>query len=145
MSKANVLFICTGNSARTQMAEAFLRKHGGELYEAHSAGVNPRGLNPLTIQVMNEVGIDVSNQKSKGPEAYLGTKLFAYVISVCADAEEDSPTAWPGVEIRTQWSFEDPTRFVGTEAEKLAKFREVRDLIEKKIQEWLAEQKSLEQ
>jgi arsenate reductase len=140
MGKPKILFLCTGNSARSQMAEALLRKYGGDHFEAHSAGVKPRGLNPLTVKVMNEVGIDVSKQKSKGPEAYLGTTLFKEVISVCEDAEENAPTAWVSMELRRHWPFEDPSTFEGTDEEKLAKFREVRDLIEKRIKEWLAEQ-----
>ena len=145
MSKAKILFLCTGNSARSQMAEAFLRQYGGEQFEAYSAGLRPRGLNPLTVKVMDEVGIDVSKQVSKGPDAYLGTTLFAEVISVCKEAEENAPTAWVSMEIRKQWPFEDPSTFEGTEEEKLAKFREVRDLIETRIKDWLAQQKTPDQ
>jgi arsenate reductase len=97
-------------------------------------------MDPLTVKVMDEVGIDVSKQQSKGPEAYLGTMLFKEVITVCEDAEENAPTAWVAMELRTHWPFEDPARFEGTEEEKLAKFREVRDQIEKKVKEWLAAQ-----
>ena len=140
MSKPKILFLCTGNSVRSQMAEAFLRKYGGDRFEAYSAGVEPRGLNPLTIKVMDEVGLDVSKQTSKGPGEYLGTMLFQEVITVCEDAEENAPTAWVGMELRTHWPFEDPAKFEGTKEEKLVKFREVRDLIEKRIKEWLAEQ-----
>ena len=140
MSKQRVLFLCTGNSARSQMAEAFLRKYAGDTFEAHSAGLEPSGLNPLTVKAMDEVGIDVSNQKSKGVETYLGKLLFQYLITVCDDADKNCPTVWPGVNTRMHWSFEDPAKFEGTEEEKLAKFREVRDLIEKKIREWVMEQ-----
>lgn len=145
MSKPKILFLCTGNSARSQMAEAFLRKYGGEHFEAHSAGMKPRGLNPLTVKVMEEVGVDVSKQVSKGPEAYLGTTLFKEIINVCEEAEENAPTAWVSMEIRRHWPFEDPARFEGPGEEKLAKFREVRDRIEKRIKEWLAEQTAPEQ
>ena len=140
MSQQRVLFLCTGNSARSQMAEAFLRKYGNERFEAHSAGLEPRGLNPLTVEVMKEVGMDVSGQKSKGVGVYLGKVLFQYLITVCDEAEKNCPTTWPGVNQRMRWSFEDPAQFEGTEEEKLAKFREVRDLIEKKIKSWVAEQ-----
>jgi arsenate reductase (thioredoxin) len=140
MSTQRVLFLCTGNSARSQMAEAFLRKYGGEQFEPHSAGLEPKGLNPLTAKVMNEVGIDVSGQTSKGVDTYLGKTLFQYLITVCDDADKNCPTVWPGVNIRMHWSFQDPAALEGTEEEKLAKFREVRDLIEKKIKDWLAEQ-----
>jgi len=140
MKKQRVLFLCTGNSARSQMAEAFLRDYGGEYFEPHSAGLEPTGINPLTVRVMNEVGIDISNQKSKGIENYLGKVLFQYLITVCDDADKNCPTVWSGVSTRMHWSFEDPAKFEGTKEEKLAKFREVRDLIEKKIIEWVAEQ-----
>jgi arsenate reductase len=140
MDKQRVLFLCTGNSARSQIAEAFLRKYGGDRYEAHSAGLEPKGLNPFTVQVMAEAGIDVSGQTSKGVETYLGKVLFQYLITVCDDADKNCPTVWPGVNNRMHWSFQDPAAVEGTDEEKLAKFREVRDLIEAKIKGWLAEQ-----
>ena len=140
MSQARVLFLCTGNSARSQMAEAFVRRYAGDRFEAHSAGLEPKGLNPLTVKVMSEIGIDASGQESKGVDAYLGKVLFQYLITVCDDADKNCPTVWPGVNKRLHWSFQDPAAFEGTEEDKLAKFREVRDLIETKIKEWLAEQ-----
>ncbi len=136
-----VLFLCTGNSARSQMAEAFLRKFGGEKYEAHSAGLEPKELHPLTIQVMNEVGIDVSGQRSKGVGEYLGKLLFQHLITVCDDADKNCPTSWPGISNRMHWSFEDPAAFDGSDEEKLAKFRQIRDRIEERIEGWLTEQK----
>ena len=123
------------------MAEAFLRKYGGDFYEAHSAGLEPKGVHPLTIKVMDEIGIDIAGQTSKGVEAYLGKTLFQYLVTVCDDADKNCPTVWPGVNIRMHWSFEDPASFKGTDEEKLAKFREVRDLIEQKLKEWVEEQK----
>ena len=140
MDKQRVLFLCTGNSARSQIAEAFLRKHGGERFEAHSAGLEPKGLNPFTVKVMNEIGIDVSSQTSKGVETYLGKVLFQHLVTVCDDADKNCPTVWPGVNNRMHWSFQDPAAVEGTDEEKLAKFREIRDLIEVKIKSWLAEQ-----
>ena len=140
MNTQRVLFLCTGNSARSQMAEAFLRKYGSERYEAHSAGLDPKALNPFTVQVMNEAGIDISAQKSKGVNTYLGKMLFQYLITVCDDAEKNCPTTWPGISHKLHWSFEDPAKFEGTPQEKLAKFREVRDLIETRIKTWLTEQ-----
>lgn len=135
-----VLFLCTGNSARSQMAEAFLRKYGGEKYEAHSAGLEPKELHPLTIQVMNEIGMDISGQHSKGVGEYLGKILFQYLITVCDDADKNCPTTWPGISNRMHWSFEDPAAFEGSEEEKLAKFRQIRDQIEEKIKSWLKEE-----
>lgn len=140
MDKQRVLFLCTGNSARSQIAEAFLRKYGSDRFEAHSAGLEPKGLNPFTVKVMQEIGIDVSGQTSKGVDTYLGKTLFQYLVTVCDDADKNCPTVWPGVSNRMHWSFQDPATAEGTEEEKLAKFREVRDLIEVKIKEWLAEQ-----
>jgi arsenate reductase len=139
MSKLRVLFLCTGNSARSQMAEAFLRKYAGDTFEVRSAGLEPKGINPLTVKVMDEVGIDISGQTSKGIETYLGKELFQYLITVCNDADKNCPTVWPGVNTRMHWSFEDPAKFEGTEEEKLAKFREVRDLMEERIRSWVAE------
>ena len=135
-----VLFLCTGNSARSQMAEAFLRKYAGDRFEAHSAGLEPKGVNPFTIQVMQEAGIDISDQTSKGVNAYLGKVLFQYLITVCDDADKNCPTVWPGVNQRMHWSFEDPAAFEGTDAEKLTKFQEIRDRIERRIRVWLEEQ-----
>jgi arsenate reductase (thioredoxin) len=97
-------------------------------------------MNPLTIRVMDEVGIDVSNQMSKGVKTYLGKDLFQYLITVCDDAEKNCPKVWPGVNVRLHWSFEDPAKFEGTEEQRLAKFQEVRDQIVAKILQWVAEQ-----
>ena len=140
MDKQKILFLCTGNSARSQMAEAFLRKYADNRFEAHSAGLEPKGLNPLTVKVMDEVGIDISKQTSKGTDTYLGKMLFQYLVTVCDDADKNCPTVWPGVHTRMHWSFQDPAAVEGSEEEKLAKFREVRDLIEAKIKSWLSEQ-----
>ena len=140
MSQTRVLFLCTGNSARSQMAEAFLHKYAGNRFEAHSAGLEPKPLNPLTVKVMEEVGVDMSGHKSKGFETYLGKMLFQYLITVCDDAEKNCPSAWPGVSNRLHWHFEDPAAFIGTDAEKLAKFRHVRDQIDQKVKAWVAEQ-----
>jgi len=140
MSPKRVLFLCTTNSARSQMAEAFLSKYAGDRFEAHSAGLEPKGLNPLTVQVMDEVGVDISGYKSKGIDTYLGKILFQYLITVCDDAEKNCPTVWPGVNQRLHWYFEDPAAFQGTEEQKLSKFRQVRDQIEKKVKAWIAEQ-----
>ncbi len=140
MSRQQVLFLCTGNSVLSQMAEAFLRKYARDIFETHSAGLKPKGVNPLTVKVMNEVGIDLSNHTSKDIEIFLGKILFQYLITVCDDADKNLPTIWTGVTTRMHWSFEDPAKFEGTEAEKLAKFRDVRDLIENKIRGWVAKQ-----
>ena len=140
MEKSRVLFLCTGNSARSQMAEAFLRKYAGDRFEAHSAGLEPKDLNPVTVKVMKEAGLDMSGHRSKGIGEYLGKVHFQYLITVCDDAEKNCPTVWPGVNQRLHWSFEDPAKFEGTDEQKLAKFRQVRDQIDEKVKAWLAEQ-----
>ena len=140
MSRIRVLFLCTGNSARSQMAEAILRKYAGDRFEAHSAGLEPKGINPLTIRVMEEAGVDMFGHTSKGFENYLGKVLFQYLITLCDDAEKNCPTTWPGVSNRLHWHFEDPAAFVGTDEEKLARFRQVRDQIDEKVKAWVAEQ-----
>ena len=139
MIKAKVLFLCTGNSARSQMAEAFLREYGGEWFEAYSAGTEPKGIHPDTNRVMEEIGISLSGQQSKHVKEYMGKVHFGYLITLCGEAEESCPTTFPGIGRRLRWSFEDPSAFVGSEGEKLAKFREVRDGIEQQIKTWLAE------
>lgn len=140
MDKTRVLFLCTGNSARSQMAEVFLRYYAGDRFEAHSAGLEPKPINPLTLAVMEEIGFDLSEQRSKGVEVYLGKTHFEYLITVCDDADKNCPTVWPGVNQRLHWSFEDPAQFVGTEEQKLAKFRQIRDAIRERVKAWLTQQ-----
>jgi len=142
MTKAKVLFLCTGNSARSQMAEAFLKKYAGDQYDAYSAGTEPKGVNPYTERVMEEVGINLSGQHSKHVKEYMGKVHFGYLITMCDEAEENCPTTFPGIGQRLHWSFEDPSPFTGSEDEKLAKFREVRNQIEQHIKTWLAEKQS---
>lgn len=129
-----ILILCTGNSARSQMAEAFMKKLVGDEIEVHSAGLDPKPINPLTIQVLNEVGIDISGQHSKDVKSFLG-QHFTYLITVCSNAEERCPI-FPGVIYRLFWPFEDPVALEGTDAEKLAKFREIRDQIDHTIRDW---------
>ena len=135
--KIKVLFLCTGNSARSQMAEAFLRKYGGDRFEAYSAGLEPKGMNPFTVQVMDEVGISVRDQVSKDLRVYLGHINFGYLVTVCDHAEKNCPTTFLGVSQRLHWSFEDPAAVDGTADEKLAKFREVRDQIDEQVRQWI--------
>jgi arsenate reductase (thioredoxin) len=141
MEKQRVLFLCTGNSCRSQMAEAFLRSYAGQYFEVFSAGLEPKPINPYTIKVMDEIGFDISGQTSKHVSVYLGKVLFNYLITVCDDAEKNCPATWSGINARFHWSFEDPAKFEGAAEEKLAKFRQVRDQIQTKIRAWLIEQK----
>ena len=137
MAKTKVLFLCTGNSARSQMAEAFLRQAAGDRFDVYSAGLEPKGINPYTRAVMKEVGLDMNGQWSKDVTEYLGRVNFGYLITVCDHAEKNCPTTFLGIAHREHWSFEDPAAFQGTEDETLAKFRAVRDQIEQRIRGWL--------
>ena len=138
--KTRVLFLCTGNSARSQMAEAFLRHTASDRFEAYSAGLEPKGLNPFTARVMEEAGLPLTGQSSKDVREYMGKLHFGYLITVCANAEERCPTTFPGVGQRLHWAFDDPVAIEGTDEDKLAKFRQVRDQIDRRIRAWLAEQ-----
>ena len=139
MGNERVLFLCAGNTARSQMAEAFLRKYAGRHFEAHSAGFTPSVINPYTERVMREIGIDLSGQHSKSVKEFLGKMTFTYLITVCAEAEAKCPTAFPGISHRLSWPFDDPAAVGRSEEEKLQKFREVRDQIEKRIRLWIEE------
>jgi arsenate reductase len=124
------------------MAEAFLRKYGGDRFEAYSAGLEPDVINLYVYQVMEEVGLDLAGQRSKSISEYMGKVHFGYLITVCANAEEKCPAVFPGMGQRLHWPFEDPAAFEGSDEEKKAKFREVRDQIEQRIKDWLAELES---
>jgi arsenate reductase len=137
MTKPRVLFLCTHNAARSQMAEAFLRKHGGERFEVMSAGLEPTAVHPLTVRAMNEAGLDVAGQQAKGLDGFLGKATVQIAIIVCESAQKNCPRIYPFALQRLYWPFEDPAAASGTEAEQLQKFRDVRDQIEAKILEWL--------
>lgn len=137
--KPKVLFLCTGNSARSQMAEAYLRHYAGDRFEIFSAGLDPKGINPYTVRVMDEVGISLGDQWSKDVKEYLGHINFGYLITVCNNAEKNCPRTFLGVSKRLHWDLEDPATFVGSEDETLAKFREVRDQIDAKVRLWIAD------
>lgn len=138
MKKMNVIFLCTGNSARSQMGEAFLRHIAGEQFEVHSAGLDPKGINPYTIQVMDEVGVDIRSQYSKTTQDYMGRMFFHYVITVCSNADKNCPQAlWAQGGKKFHWPFDDPAAVEGSDEEKLAKFRLVRDQIEAEVKSWV--------
>ena len=139
MSKQKVLFICTHNSARSQMSEAYLRKLAGDRFEVESGGFEPTTINPLAVEAMKEKDIDISGNKTNSVfELYKEGRLYDYVITVCDDSENLCPI-FPGITRRLHWAFEDPVSFIGTDEEKLAGTREVRDQIRKSIQDWLDE------
>lgn len=135
MSKPKVLFLCTGNSARSQMAEGYLRHVAGEDFEPLSAGVEPKQLNPLAVEAMREIGIDISQQKSKDVVSLLG-QYIPYVVTVCDSAKQRCPI-FPRVYKFLHWSIDDPAEATGTHHEKLAVFRRVRNDITKRIDEEL--------
>jgi len=138
--KRKVLFICIHNSARSQMAEAFLNQICGETFEAYSAGLEPGKLNPMVVEAMQEIGIDISGRPTKAVfDMFKSGKMFAYVITVCDEASAERCPIFPGVTKRLHWSFPDPSSVQGTREEKLAKTREVRDAIKAKIENWCAE------
>jgi arsenate reductase len=140
MSKVKVLFMCIHNSARSQMAEAFLNKLGGEQFEAESAGLEPGKLNPLVIEAMQEAGIDISKNLTKDVfDFYKRGKHFEYVVTVCDEASGEKCPFFPGMISKIHWSFTDPGNFEGTHEEKIAQVRIVRDAIKKKIEEFIAE------
>ena len=141
MPKPKVLFLCTGNSARSQMAEAFLRAYAGEQFEVHSAGLEPkRYILPDVLQVMEELGLDMRGQLSKGVGEYLGKMVFAHTITVCGDAEENCPAVFLNMGKHEHWPFDDPAKFQGSDAERLEAVRVVRDEIRQRIIEWIKEQ-----
>ncbi|MBN9392157.1 MAG: arsenate reductase ArsC [Chloroflexi bacterium] len=135
MQPKRVLFLCTHNSARSQMAEGLLRESGRGDFEVFSAGTEATHVRPLAIKAMAEKGIDISAQRSKVLTEYLG-EPFDYVITVCDQANESCPV-FPGARNRLHWSFPDPSKATGTEAEQLAVYSQVRDAIEKRIKQEL--------
>jgi arsenate reductase len=132
MEKPKVLFLCTHNSARSQMAEGLLRHLAGNHFEVMSAGTEATHVRPLAIRAMDELGIDISGQESKTLDRYLGD-TFDYVITVCDDANEACPV-FPGAKRRRHWSFEDPAQARGSEEERLRVFQSVRDEIKERIE-----------
>jgi arsenate reductase (thioredoxin) len=135
--KKKVLFLCTGNSCRSQMAEGWLRHLAGNQFDVVSAGTHPGGLNPYAVAVMQEVNIDISNHVSERVDPYL-EQHFDYVITVCDRARETCPT-FPGAFSMLHWSFEDPAKARGTYEQKLIFFRKIRDEIAERIRRFTAE------
>jgi arsenate reductase len=135
MTTRRVLFLCTHNSARSQMAEGLLRHLAGDRFEVMSAGTEATSVRSEAIEAMSELGVDISGQESKTLERYLG-EPFDYVVTVCDDANEACPV-FPGAENRLHWSFQDPSRAEGSEEQRLEVFRKVRDEIQTRISEEL--------
>ncbi|PKN91248.1 MAG: low molecular weight phosphatase family protein [Chloroflexi bacterium HGW-Chloroflexi-6] len=141
MSKPKFLFLCTGNSARSQMGEAFLRAFAGEHFDVFSAGLEPKGeIHPVVRTVMNEIGLPMEGQHSKSVNEYLGKVTFAYTVTVCGGAEEKCPRVFLSMGKHLFWPFEDPAAIEGAPDEVLAKVRVIRDQMAEKIRSWLREQ-----
>jgi arsenate reductase len=137
MTRSKILFLCTHNSARSQMAEGFLRAAAGDRFEAESAGTEKTRVHPLAIRAMREVGVDIGSHQSKTLDGFLN-EPWDYVITVCDSANESCPI-FPRTVRRLHWSFEDPSRATGTEDERLQVFRRIRDDISARIRAWVAE------
>lgn len=137
--KRKILCMCTGNSARSQMAEAFLKKYASEHFDVYSAGLDPSVINPFTVKVMEELGYDMSKHYAKSVKEFLGKEHFTYVITVCSRAEDRCPTSFLGELHRLHWPFDDPAAFEGDDKAKTEFFREIRDAIEAKVKSWLSE------
>jgi arsenate reductase (thioredoxin) len=138
--KSTVLFLCSANSARSQMAEAFLRHYADEDFDVYSAGIEAKGINPYTIRTMDERGIDIRQHTSDSLGSIGGIRYYNYIITVCSEAEKNCPSgAWALGSKRLHWNFDDPAQAKGTETEILEKFRDVRGQIEERVQTWLKE------
>ncbi|MFW5692347.1 MAG: arsenate reductase ArsC [Chloroflexota bacterium] len=140
MAKSNMLFLCTGNSARSQMAEALLRHHAGDRFEVFSAGLEPKGINPYTIRAMDEIGIDIRNQTSDNVNSIGGRRYYGYIITVCSHADQNCPSGVYALgREKLHWPFDDPAAVTGSDEEIMATFREIRNQIDAKIKAWLGE------
>lgn len=140
MQKIRVLFVCIHNSARSQMAEVLLNAVAGDKYEAESAGIEPGTLNPLAVEALNEIDIDISKNKTKSVFDFIKAgKQFNYVITVCDETSAERCPFFPGYAKRLHWSFQDPSTFKGNHEERLAKTRRIRDDIKARIKKWLKE------
>jgi arsenate reductase len=142
MKKTRVLFVCVHNSARSQMAEAFLNTLAGDRFEAMSAGLEPTSVNPLAVEVMKEAGIDISDNATTDVfELYRNDELFSYVITVCDAETAQKCPVFPGITERINWSFEDPSTYTGSHEEMLARIRKLRDAIKTKVLKFIDEHK----
>ena len=138
MNKIKVLFVCVHNSARSQIAEAFLNQMAGDRFIAESAGLEPGIINPGVVDVMKEIGVDISENKTKSVfDLYKQGHLYQFVISVCDGTNAERCPIFPGITVRLHWSFEDPSSFDGTYIEKLEKVREVRDNIKAEVEKFI--------
>jgi arsenate reductase (thioredoxin) len=139
--KYKILFICVHNSARSQMAEAFVNQLCGDEFEAQSAGLEPGKVNPIVVEALQEVGIDISGKPTQGVSELIGSgEQFSHVVTVCSEAEAEGCPYFPGVVQRLHWPFPDPSKLTGSHDEKLARVREIRGQIQRKVEAFCEEQ-----
>lgn len=143
MEKPGVLFVCTANTARSVMAEALFRLETGNRYEVASAGLHPMPVNPLTAEVLREVGVELGDFEPRGVGEFLGRGSFRYVVAVCQAAEEACPRIWPFALHFLAWPLEDPAACLGTHEERMHTFRTIRNQIHDRVREWAEELKSV--
>jgi arsenate reductase (thioredoxin) len=137
MKKKSVLFVCIHNSARSQMAEAFLKDLCGDEFEVQSVGIEHGKLNPIAVEAMRDAGIDISGNQTKTVMAMINSgRKFDYIITVCDETSAERCPVFPGVATRLHWSFPDPSSLQGTDAEKLERTRVIRDMIKARVEEW---------
>ncbi|MCA9399632.1 MAG: arsenate reductase ArsC [Candidatus Omnitrophica bacterium] len=140
MTKTKILFVCIHNSARSQMAEAFVNQLAGDRFEAKSAGIEPGRLNPVVVEVMQDIGIDISSHQTKSVQQFIDDKeVFDYIITVCDETSAERCPVVPGAGQRLHMGFPDPSSFNGAHEEKLEQTKKVRDQIKSKVLEWIQE------
>ena len=140
MPKQKVLFICVHNSARSQMAAALLNETCGEFFEAQSAGLEPGTINPLVVEALHELGIDISkNTTQRVFDVWKSGQILQFVVTVCSEAEAEGCPIFPGVSTRLHWSFDDPSKFAGTHEERLERTHRIRDQIRARIDSFCEE------
>jgi arsenate reductase len=139
--KNKILFICVHNSARSQMAEAFVNQLCGHEFEAQSAGLEPGSVNPIVVEALQELGIDISGKRTQSVDGILRSgRAFSHVVTVCSEAEAEGCPCFPSVAERLHWPFPDPSKLTGSHDQKLARVREIRDQIRQKVEAFCGEQ-----
>ena len=140
MEKVRIMFVCIHNSARSQMCEAFVRHIAGDRFDVHSSGIEAGRLNPLVVQTMEEIGVSMEGQYAKTAKEYVQRgEAFDYVVTVCDESNAERCPMFPGKSERMHWGFPDPSAVVGTDDEKLAQIRPIRDAIKKRVTSWLSD------
>ena len=139
-NRVRIMFVCIHNSARSQMCESFVRHYAGDRFDVHSSGIESGRLNPLVVQAMAEIGISMEGQFAKPAKDYIDrNETFDYVVTVCDESSAERCPMFPGKHTRLHWGFPDPSAIQGTDEEKLAGIRPIRDAIEKRVKQWLSD------